>query len=79
MQIKIVKGTALKGKGLVKPGDVLTEKDADPVELQRLVAYSKAVIIDAVKEEPKPKAAKEDKPKVDLTKGLTTKTAGAIK
>lgn len=79
MQIQITKGTVLKGKGFVKPGDVLTEKDADPVELKRLIAYGKAVLVNAIKDESKPKADKEDKPKVDFNKGLNTKSAGALK
>ena len=77
MQVKITNRTALKGKGFVDVGTTLTEKDADPIELKRLVAYGKAEYVNAIKSDDKPKI--EDKPKVDLTKGLSTKTAGALK
>ena len=81
MQIKIIKATALKGKGMVSVGELLDENDADPVELKRLVAYGKAEFADI---KPTPKAQKtekpnEDGPKINISKGLNTKTAGAIK
>ena len=79
MKIKIIAATVLKGKGLVKVGDILTEQDADPVELRRLVAYKKAIeATSQVQTQPTsqtPPAVQQQQKK----SGLNTSNAGAIK
>lgn len=85
MKIQITSNTALRGLGQVKIGEVYTEKDADPIELKRLIAFGKAIeVIDAPVKDKNAKPSAEDiqanimKAKTEGA-GLTTKTAGALK
>lgn len=88
MKIEIIKPTVLKGIGRVSIGNTYTDKDADPIELRRLVAWDYATFIDDTVNE-KPKAQPNDGVKLadklrqDKEKqkpaGLNTKTAAGLK
>ncbi len=89
MRIVMIEKSVLKGVGPVNKGKVLTDKDADVIELRRLVAYGKAIESDDAVTDAKPTAdeikqdvsEKQQREKISIKPkgGLSTKSAGGLK